>query len=67
MVSQELLWDGNVLSPQVSSVNLRTDGWTSPLLHHIGVSVSNAGLVNYSLSLGGCALLCVPFFFSVFH
>ena len=30
--------------PQVSSVNLRTDGWTSPLLHPISVSVSNAVL-----------------------
>ena len=30
--------------PQVSSVNLRTVGWTSPLLHPIGVSVSNAVL-----------------------
>ena len=29
---------------QVSSVNLRTDGWISPLLHPIGVSVSNAVL-----------------------
>ena len=50
--------------PQVSSVNLRTDGWISPLLHPIGFTVSNAGLaIDCSLSPGGCTLLCVLFFF----
>ena len=31
--------------PQVSSLNLRADGWSSPMFHPIGVALSNAGLV----------------------